>query len=577
MLRLIILELGNFSMLSSSKTKAVGLIAIITLASPARAQIYDPNTISAGDSRRYAGYYAPYAILADATYYPGTLKAGDDGNAAINWMFTDKNVGPIVQSAKGKGETTNLANIQDWSNEAIGYWRYQFGDDAKELCFRNNRYCKDHAPYRWQVHYPGPKFQVWAKRDLSHESGRAPPQSTDSCSEVSIGFRGTTSNRGDWISDARFVPGIGLRYDTSYAWLRRNIDAIMTQIRGLDCYTHAKSPPIIVSVGHSLGGGLAQFAALANDPTQPRIEKVFAFDSSPETGGDLVEERILRDNATGLEIDRIGQVEDASKYLQVAATVVPFIAPYVHKIPYGSSLINEMEFFPADDSRCGSGNPAIRHVRIDVDSVTGSPVELHSMALTTAQLVVWSGRERMEKKARNEVYESQEPGRMVNCSPTRYYIRKYEAVPAPASGQIAYAPPAQRVVAAPQLTQITSLGARQARSTPAQTEVANLSPLLALFAPQPTSVARKPSQLGGPPPAAPTQVAVLDRRQVLPARALTHLADVMERRSQLRHFVRRDQGVRSAAVASPTSLKARQAATISRGVSNRKPTIVGAL
>ena len=44
----------------------------------------------------------------------------------------------------------------------------------------------------------------------------------------------------------------------------------------------------IVSVGHSLGGGLAQFAALATKKGKARIVKVFAFDSSPVTGISLL-------------------------------------------------------------------------------------------------------------------------------------------------------------------------------------------------------------------------------------------------------------------------------------------------
>ena len=80
---------------------------------------------------------------------------------------------------------------------------------------------------------------------------------------------------------------------------------------------------------------MAQLAALANNPDRPaQIEKVFAFESSPETGGGLVEEAILKRNSQRLEIDRVGQVGDASSYLQ---TLQIYIDHYIKEKGIGGS------------------------------------------------------------------------------------------------------------------------------------------------------------------------------------------------------------------------------------------------
>ena len=131
----------------------------------------------------------------------------------------------------------------------------------------------------------GPAFHVWAQTHGQHD---------DPCTEVSIAFRGT-EKLSDWISNAailtRHIP------DDDYQQLRRNIDAIIKRITKLNCYTKEKdntgTRPQIVTVGHSLGAGLAKFSALAQR-RGPRIAKVFAFDPSPVSGASLVKDVIDR-------------------------------------------------------------------------------------------------------------------------------------------------------------------------------------------------------------------------------------------------------------------------------------------
>jgi pimeloyl-ACP methyl ester carboxylesterase len=104
-------------------------------------------------------------------------------------------------------------------------------------------------------------------------------------------------------------------------------------------------------VGHSLGAGLAQLAALAQR-RGPRIAKVFAFDPSPVTGARLVDDatkdRNVRGKAQGrgLEIDRIYQPGE----------ILEPVRAY-----FG-------EEFPTSDQRC---EPLVRTDRFDVNQQRG--------------------------------------------------------------------------------------------------------------------------------------------------------------------------------------------------------------
>jgi hypothetical protein len=317
-------------MVNSVRAMVLGSIAIAALAPPACAEPpkADPNLISTGDSIHYAKYYMPYAILASVAYYPNSkLTPEENAKSAVDEVFTADSVQPVIDLYARK-KPTSLKEIRTLAMEpeALGPWSYEFGDDGNGPCLKEpkgpNVYCNNHIPNL--EHPPGPTFQVWAKKDESHPPGRPPPQQKESCNEVSIAFRGTQLDS-DWSSNLRFaskVPVLSRWYpevDNSYTWLQRNVDAIIDKIVGLPCYDPAK-PPIIISLGHSLGGGLAQFAALANNPDRPHIEKVFAFESSPETGGDLAEFRAA--NSKKLEIDRVGQVGDASSVLQALQTYI---------------------------------------------------------------------------------------------------------------------------------------------------------------------------------------------------------------------------------------------------------------
>jgi hypothetical protein len=267
---------------------------------PAFAQLHGDTAeyVSASYAPDYARYYAPYAIQAAAAY---------TDVASFNATR-----GPSQQpSLDGSDVRLAVASLGDAAVTAaatkyLQSWQYQFGSEGYLTCFESDPEClekirKDRFTFAIGG---GPAFHVWARTRATQKAGSA-------CSEVSIAFRGSTPLTADWISNG--APVTGYVADDYYRQLRRNIDAIIKKITTLDCYRKTKTQ--IVSVGHSLGAGLAQFSALANNPARPRITKVFAFDPSPVTGASYVNAAIRAQNANA-EIDIIYQNKEALEQLR---------------------------------------------------------------------------------------------------------------------------------------------------------------------------------------------------------------------------------------------------------------------
>jgi Lipase (class 3) len=299
----------------------------------------DIYTIKASRSVKFTRYYAPYAIQAAAAYLP--VKELEDRKSITDALGYGEDVKYAVQNIFG-GDS-------DPARKAIKPWQYQFGSESYLTCYDpTDTDCQRALLNKGWDFGSGPSFQVWARSRVPH-AGRV------ACSEVSIAFRGTVGlNSGDWYSNAdRF----GSPYDDYYHQLRRNIDGIISTIKRLPCYRGGTQ---IVSTGHSLGGGLAQLAALANKPTGPRISKVFAFDPSPVTGAHLVDKQLLNTNAAGLTIDRIYQEGEVLSYAR-----------------------NFIQEFPSSGSVC---RPHVRTVKVDAVSGSGA-VGLHGMNPLAVQIV----------------------------------------------------------------------------------------------------------------------------------------------------------------------------------------------
>jgi hypothetical protein len=301
----------------------------------------DGRLISAQYSTPCARYYVPYAIMAAAVYLD--VSKFEDNRAHRKLSDAE-----LALTALGLGPQDTVTDydktVRDYAKTLLRGWSYQFGSEGYIDCLHNkdqaypeDEACKAVIPNRirrFLGSYRGPAFNVWAHRLRAAR-----------CTEVSIAFRGTTGFA-DYVSSGyRFT---GWAVDTEYHQLQRNVDAIIGRITGLPCYRTETTQ--IVSVGHSLGAGLAELAAFA-PRKDPRIAKVFAFNPSSESGHTLVDQTTLDKN--------VGSEAQRGSSLEVDIVYQP-----------GEALEEVREIdqqFPLD-KRC---YPLVRTVRFDVSHERG--------------------------------------------------------------------------------------------------------------------------------------------------------------------------------------------------------------
>jgi pimeloyl-ACP methyl ester carboxylesterase len=313
---------------------AAALFAVALGIQFAAAQSFPEQEIPGTPAADFARYYAPYAIQAGAAYIPvqefNARPAPSEHQDYVVQYLAGTSIGlsPLARDERKQFVARATKYLRPW--------RYQFGSQGYITCLYADPDClkaiKRDDAWTYKIN-GGPSFHVWA---------RFPNKEGAACSEVSIAFKGTIfTSYADWVANA--VPR-WFRADDHYRQLRRNIDAIVNKITELPCYRRAGSTQI-VTVGHSLGGGLAQFAGLANK----RIKKVFAFDPSPVTGANLLDKKLREQNADHLEIDRIYQ----------SAEVLAWVRPFIQQFPAASS-------------------PCVRTVPFDVSQPI-NVIGLHSM------------------------------------------------------------------------------------------------------------------------------------------------------------------------------------------------------
>lgn len=137
---------------------------------------------------------------------------------------------------------------------------------------------------------------------------------------VFLVFRGT-DDAGDWFANLRWftraMPGISDEYDQLQRILVDLARVVHEQYGG---------NATITTVGHSLGGGLAQMAAYGFpwDTQSSNIGAVYVFDSSPVTGFYSVKELLRERNSAGLSIHR---VYDHGEILAYARLLMKLLYP----------------------------------------------------------------------------------------------------------------------------------------------------------------------------------------------------------------------------------------------------------
>jgi hypothetical protein len=124
---------------------------------------------------------------------------------------------------------------------------------------------------------------------------------------IAVTFGGTVfNNEADWRANLRwFIPA----HRDEYTDVVQTFAPAFARKLGQRLQLSPNPVPadaILLSTGHSLGGGLAQQFAYSLPPESPkRVTKVYAFDPSPVTGFYSVASRLRNHNKRGLLIDRI--------------------------------------------------------------------------------------------------------------------------------------------------------------------------------------------------------------------------------------------------------------------------------
>lgn len=216
------------------------------------------------DVRGIAAYYAPYAI-----------------QAALSYQTITDNVASLTTAIQ-----SSFPARSDRVQSLLAHrgWRFQ----APDRCLTQGQCGAEYQPDP-----RGLSYHIWSRTDAR-----------GTCREASIAFRGSVSGLNSWLSNFETYVAA---FDSEYNQFQREFSVVLNNVQKLRCRQ-------IVTVGHSLGGGLGQFAALSAPRGRP-VAKVVTFNTSPISGVNLITDKeLLNANATGLTIDRVNQQGEALSF-----------------------------------------------------------------------------------------------------------------------------------------------------------------------------------------------------------------------------------------------------------------------
>ena len=168
-------------------------------------------------------------------------------------------------------------------------------------------------------------FEVW-------ETETAPAR-------IAVVFRGT-DGWSDWLSNLRWFLRFVPFWEDQYHLVSRLVgEEFSARIRTSADRYGSSGLPLVITAGHSLGGGLAQHFAYSLPPDErvPRVSRVFAFDPSPVTGWSSVPAATRSHNASELRIDRVFEHGEILAYVRLVLSYVnppSARAPAVTEIRY---------------------------------------------------------------------------------------------------------------------------------------------------------------------------------------------------------------------------------------------------
>lgn len=192
-----------------------------------------------------AARIAPYALLAEQSYDPEVYRTKHLHLASRDCIADD---------AAG---CEHIAELQNRAHAMLRDWRLVWACDGSKDCKVETGGGKPAVD--------GLGVQVWL-------------QNRAVCTEAVVAFRGTVGgSEGDWVSNLHWLTRNLPVYD-QYDQVRDHVGDFLAKLDGQPCYR--PGPTLIVAVGHSLGGGLAQLASYADK----NVRRVYAFDPSMVTG-----------------------------------------------------------------------------------------------------------------------------------------------------------------------------------------------------------------------------------------------------------------------------------------------------